>query len=117
MESVRLLARVIEAVGGLVILAGVARAFVDLATGRLTNDALGDAQRHVAEAVIGALGLMTAATLLKTIALPSWSAIGMFAAILTLRTGVKEALARQVRAQPSRERAADRRSASAARAS
>ena len=46
----------------------------------------------VADGVVAALGYKTAATLLKTIELQAWSSIGMFAAILTLRTVVKRVL-------------------------
>ena len=46
----------------------------------------------VADGVLSALGFETAATLLKTVELRSWTAIGLFAAVLTLRTFVKLAL-------------------------
>ena len=66
---------VIEFGGSVVIAVAVAR-------GRLLD----------ADGVVAALGFKTAATLLKTIELQSWAAIGMFAAILTLRTVVKRVL-------------------------
>jgi hypothetical protein len=44
----------------------------------------------VAEGVIGGLGLMTAATLLRTIGLRTWRQILMFALILSLRILLKK---------------------------
>ena len=97
-EAVRLEARLIEAIGGMVIRWAMLQAFA--AGGRAGfSDAGADRMRQVmAEGVVSALGLMTAATLLKTITLRSWSAIGMFAAILALRTLVKRVLAAEARA-------------------
>ncbi len=46
----------------------------------------------VADGVVSALGYKTAATLLKTLELQSWSAVGLFAAILALRTLIKRFL-------------------------
>ena len=46
----------------------------------------------MADGIVAALGLETAATPPKTIELPTWSAIGLFAAILALRTVVKRVL-------------------------
>ena len=63
-----------------------------MAIGRGTHSAIVGGRLLVADGVIAALGYKTAATLLKTIELQSWSAIGMFAAILTLRTLVKRVL-------------------------
>lgn len=96
-DAIRLLARAIEFAGALVVLAGMARAMVAVATGRASNVALNRGRLLLATAVVSALGLMTAATLLKTINLRTWSAIGLFAAILALRTGVKWALAAEAR--------------------
>ena len=54
----------------------------------------------MADGVVSALGFKTAATLLKTIELQTWTAIGLFAATLTLRTLVKRVLVwEQVRLQ------------------
>lgn len=46
----------------------------------------------MADGIVAALGLEAAATPPKTIELPTWSAIGLFAAILALRTVVKRVL-------------------------
>ena len=93
--AVGLLARVIEFVGALVIAAAMLRAVIAMAGG-WSDAALNRARLLLANGVVGALGLMTAATLLKTITLASWSAIGMFAVVLALRTLVKRALAAEV---------------------
>ena len=93
--AVGLLARVIEFVGALVIAAAMVRALLAIGSG-WSNAALNRARLLLANGVVGALGLMTASTLLKTITLASWSAIGMFAAVLALRTLVKRALAAEV---------------------
>ncbi|HVF82957.1 MAG TPA: hypothetical protein VM913_02140 [Sphingomicrobium sp.] len=84
--------RTIEFLGELVLIAAIIRALVALGGGRLSNPALTRAGLLLASGIVGALGLMTAATLLKTIELRSWSAIGMFAVVLALRTLVKQAL-------------------------
>lgn len=105
-EAIALLARLIEFGGGLVILTGMARSILAIVAQRVTNASLDRARVVLAEAVVGALGLMTAATLLKTINLRTWSAIGLFAAVLALRTGVKWALAAEARRQPSLSSAA-----------
>jgi uncharacterized membrane protein len=95
-EAVALLARLIEFLGALVIGAAIVRAAVALGSGRLSNVALNQARLLLASGVVSALGLMTAATLLKTINLRTWSAIGMFAVVLALRTLVKRTLAAEV---------------------
>jgi hypothetical protein len=48
------------------------------------------ARLHAADGVIAALGLLTAATLLKTIELRTWTQIGVFAVVLALRVGLKQ---------------------------
>ena len=47
------------------------------------------ARLHAADGVIAGLGLLTAATLLKTIELRSWAQIALFAVVLSLRIGLK----------------------------
>jgi hypothetical protein len=47
------------------------------------------ARLHAADGVLAGLGLLTAATLLRTIELRTWSQIGLFAIILSLRIGLK----------------------------
>lgn len=92
-DAIRLGARLIEVVGGLVILSAMARAVWAALAGGLGDEAIGRMRVIMAQGVVGALGLMTAATLLMTVTLRSWDAIGIFAAILALRTLVKRTLA------------------------
>jgi uncharacterized membrane protein len=94
--AVSLLARTIEFLGALVIVTAMIRALVAVGGGRLSNPALTRARLLLASGIVGALGLMTAATLLRTIELRSWSSIGMFAVVLALRTVVKQALTAEV---------------------
>lgn len=47
------------------------------------------ARLRAADGVIAGLGLLTAATLLKTIELRTWTQIGLFAVVLSLRIGLK----------------------------
>jgi len=91
-EAVRLGSRLIEAVGGIVIALAMLRAVTAGARLRLSDEGAESMRRIMAGGVVTALSLMTAATLLRTITLRSWSAIGMFAAILALRTLVKRTL-------------------------
>ena len=100
-ETVRLGARLIELIGGLVIGWAMLLALRAGASARFSDAAVGRMQQVMAQGVVGALGLMTAATLLKTMTLRSWSAIGMFAVVLALRTLVKRTLAAEVRSEPS----------------
>ena len=97
-EPIRLLARLIEALGGVVVGWAMLRAVVAGGALRFSNAGLRAMRRELAAGVVSALGLVTAATLLKTVVLASWSAIGMFAAILALRTLVKRVLAAEARA-------------------
>lgn len=48
------------------------------------------ARLRAADGVIAGLGLLTAATLLKTIELRTWEQIGLFAVVLSLRIGLKQ---------------------------
>jgi uncharacterized membrane protein len=99
-ETIALTARLIEFLGALTISWAMVRAAAVLAQGRLRDGALNGARMVLAHGVVGALGLMTAATLLKTINLRTWSAIGMFAVVLALRTLVKRAMASEARSTP-----------------
>ena len=98
--SVALLARLIEALGGVVVGWAMLRAMAAGGALRFSNDGLRAMRRELARGVVGALGLVTAATLLKTVVLASWSAIGMFAVVLALRTLMKRALAAEVESTP-----------------
>lgn len=82
----------IEFGGSAIIAVACLRGLAVMATGRGTHAAIVGGRLLVADGVIAALGYKTAATLLKTIELQTWTAIGMFAAILTLRTLVKRVL-------------------------
>ncbi|MCW3796774.1 DUF1622 domain-containing protein [Sphingomonas sp. BN140010] len=97
-EAIRLGARLIELCGGAVIAWAMLQAITAGAGARFSDAAVGRMRQVMAQGVVSALGLMTAATLLKTITLRSWSAIGMFAVILALRTLVKRTLAAEARA-------------------
>lgn len=99
-ETVRLAARVIETLGALVIAWAILKSLAAGARDRLSDSGLREMHRIIAEGAVAALGLITAAALLKTITLRSWSAIGMFAAILALRTLLKRALAPAASAEP-----------------
>lgn len=73
--------------GGAAVITGfVAAAMVSLALGR----SISSARLLVAEGVIGGLGVMTAATLLRTIGLRTWHQIFMFTLILALRILLKK---------------------------
>ena len=85
-------AALIQFGGGLVIAFACLRALALLAAGRGAPEAILRGRLAVADGVLSALGFETAATLLKTVELRSWTAIGLFAAVLTLRTFVKRAL-------------------------
>lgn len=97
-EAIRLGARLIEIIGGFVIVGAMIQAFWAGLRERLTDSAIGRMRVIMAQGVVSALGLMTAATLLKTMTLRSWNAIGIFAAILALRTLVKRTLAAETKA-------------------
>lgn len=51
------------------------------------------ARLRAADGVIMGLGLLTAATLLKTIELRTWTQIGLFAVVLSLRIALKRLFA------------------------
>ena len=85
-------AALIEFGGSLVIAAACLRGLAALARGRGALAAIVRARLVVADGVVAALGYETAATLLKTVELQSWTAIGHFAAVLALRTLVKRVL-------------------------
>jgi uncharacterized membrane protein len=96
-SAIRLFARAVEVLGAVVIAHAMVRAVAAGVRTRWSDTGLVMIRRQLAQGVVAALGLMTAATLLKTIGLRSWSAIGMFAAILALRMMVKRALAAETR--------------------
>ncbi len=78
-------ALVIQLLAALVIAAHLAAALLTL--GRPGCIPL--ARLRAADGVIVGLGLLTAATLLKTIELRTWAQIGLFAVVLSLRIGLK----------------------------
>lgn len=98
-------AALIQFGGSLVIAFAGLRALALLAAGRGAPGAVVRGRLAVADGVLSALGFETAAALLKTIELRSWTAIGLFAAVLSLRTFVKRALLfeqTRLRARPRR---------------
>jgi hypothetical protein len=76
----------LQLVGAIAITAFVAAALVSLSLGR----GVLRARLLAAEGVIGGLGLMTAATLLRTIGLRTWHQILMFTLVLSLRILLKK---------------------------
>lgn len=87
----------ITAASALLIVLAATAAFEDLRRGRFTDAGL-DAMRHrLASGIMAALGLLTAATLLKSLTVDNWSALGMFALVFTLRLLIKRSLAQALR--------------------
>ena len=71
----------IEFGGSVVIAVAVVRGLAGITAGLGSRHAVVRGRLLVADGVVAALGYKTATTLLKTIELQSWTAIGMFAAI------------------------------------
>lgn len=92
---INILATFIEFGGSLLVVFGLGRGLLRLATGLGGRDSIVAARLVVADSIVAALGFKTAAALLKTIELRSWNAILMFAAVLALRTFIKQALVRE----------------------
>ena len=90
--AIRGAAVLIEFGGSVVIAVAMVRGLAAMAAGLGSRCAVVRGRLLVADGVVAALGYKTAATLLKTIELQSWAAIGTFAAILTLRAVVKRVL-------------------------
>src|SRR5206468_9643959 len=80
----------LQLAGDFVITGFVAAALVTLSLGR----GVLQARLRLAEGVIGGLGVMTAATLLRTIGLPTWHQILIFTLILSLRILLKKEIGR-----------------------
>lgn len=78
--------------GSLAIGVAVLRGLAVIAAGRGAPAAIRRGRLAVADGAVSALGFGTAAALLKTVALGSWDAIGLLAAVLALRTFMKRAL-------------------------
>lgn len=76
----------LQLVGAIVITAIVVAALISLSLGR----GVLRARLLVAEGVIGGLGVMIAATLLRTIGLRTWHQIVMFTLVLSLRIVLKK---------------------------
>lgn len=83
------LAVVIEFGGAIIITAGAVRALVALAVG----EGIDRARLLMIAGALSGFGFKTAATLLKAIELGTWHGIATFAAILTLRTFIKQMFA------------------------
>ena len=101
-HAIRILATLIEFGGGLLVVFGCVRGLSRLASGLGSRDSIVAARLVVADGIVAALGLKTAASLLKTIELRSWDAILMFVAVFALRTVVKQALMREQAGLPTR---------------
>ena len=82
------LAALIEFGGAVIVTVAVVRALLALATGA----GIDVARRLVISGSLSGLGYKSAATLLKAIEFGTWRGIGMFAAIYTLRTVIKQLL-------------------------
>jgi len=79
----------LQLMSAVIITGFVAAAMVSLGLGR----GVLRARLLVAEGVVGSLGMMTAATLLRTIALRTWHQILMFTLVLFLRILLKKLFA------------------------
>ena len=82
----------IEFGGSIIIAVACIRGLAILTAGRGRHFGIVRARLVVADGVVTVLGYKTAATLLKTIELQTWTAIGMFAAVFALRTMIKRVL-------------------------
>ena len=82
------LAALIEFGGALIVAVAVVRALLALVAGR----GIAQARLLVIGGSLSALGYKSAATLLKAIELETWRSIASFAAILALRTLLKQFL-------------------------
>lgn len=87
----------ITAASALLIVLAAAASVVLLLQGRFSDQALDAMRFRFASGIIAALGLLTAATLLKTLTLGSWSALGLFSLVFTLRLLIKRSLAAALR--------------------
>ncbi len=79
----------LQLISAVVITGFIAAAMVSLGLGR----GVLRARLLVAEGVVGGLGMMTAATLLRTIGLRTWHQILMFTLVLSLRILLKKLFA------------------------
>ena len=83
---IAILAALIEFGGAIIIAIAVVRSLLTL----VGEGGIAGARRQVIAGTLSALGFKTAATLLKVIELGTWQSIGVFAAIFTLRSIVKQ---------------------------
>ncbi len=94
-----LLNAAITAASALLLLVAGAATLGSLLLSSFDNSALDAMRFRFAESIIAVLGLLGAATLLKTLTLESWSALGLFALVFTLRLLIKRSLAAAVSAE------------------
>jgi uncharacterized membrane protein len=92
-DSLRLLILLITTAGGLAMVAAGVSCARMLVRSRFSDLGLDRMRRRLAGGIVGALGLMSAATLLKTLTLQNWSAVGLFALVVVLRLLIKRSLA------------------------
>ena len=90
-------AALIEFAGAISIVAAAIRGLAAVALARGEAPGIAAARLLLADGILAALGLKTAATLLKTLELRSWRAIAVFTAILALRTVIKQGIAWEAR--------------------
>ena len=102
-EPIWLLARAIELLAALRIGLALVGALFEGGAARLHDAGLRAMRHRLAQGSVSALGLISAASLLKIGTLRSWSAVGLFAAVLALRTLLKQVLAREVRLTEARQ--------------
>lgn len=92
----------IEFGGAVIVVWSIARALLILVRSRAAEDSITRARLAVADGVLWALSFKLAAALLKTIEIRTWNEILAFAAILALRTLVKQVLVWETRHLESR---------------
>lgn len=97
-----LLTASITAASALLLLLAAAASLGTLLKGGLGNSALDAMRQRLAEGIIAVLALLTAATLLRTLTLESWSALGLFALVFTLRLLIKQSLSAALRSTEAR---------------
>lgn len=97
-----LLVATITAAGALLIALSAAASLHALMQGRFSDDGLDAMRFRLASGIMGVLGLLTAATLIKLLTLRSWNALGFLALVFTLRLLIQRSLAAALRSAETR---------------
>jgi uncharacterized membrane protein len=97
-----LLTAATTAVGALLFALAAAASLAKLAQGHFRDSALDAMRRTLAAGIVATLGLLAAATLLRTLQLESWSALGLFVLVFTLRLLIKRSLSPALRSAEAR---------------